>query len=60
MSRLAVALNALMLWAFAVIGAVGVAVWLKLATQDAVILAGAVAVVAFFGDFCQRCGLELT
>lgn len=51
MSRLAVVLNALMLWVFAVLGAIGVAFVLKLSPDDAALLVGAVAFIAIFGAF---------
>ncbi len=44
-------LLALLTWAFAVVGAAGVAYWLKLSLQDAVVLVAIVAIAAFFGSF---------
>ncbi|MDE3088620.1 MAG: hypothetical protein KGJ80_04460 [Chloroflexota bacterium] len=51
MPRFAVVLYALMLWIFAVLGAVGVAYVLKLPPSDATLLIAAVAVIAIFGAF---------
>ncbi len=51
MSRLVVVLNALALWMFAVLGAIGVAYVLNLTTNDAVLLVVAVAIIAVFGAF---------
>ena len=42
---------AIVVWAFAVAGAVGVADWLKLSSQDAIALIAIVGGVAFFGAF---------
>lgn len=42
---------AVVVWVFAVAGAVGVADWLKLSSQDAIGLIAIVGVVAFFGAF---------
>ncbi len=51
MSRFVVVLYALMLWVFAVLGAVGAAYVLKLSTDDAALLVAAVAFIAIFGAF---------
>ncbi len=51
MPRLGVVLYALMLWMFAVVGAIGVAFVLNLSSSDAALLVAAVAFIAIFGAF---------
>lgn len=51
MPRLGVVLYALMLWTFAVVGAVGVAYVLGLSGEHAALLVGVVALIAVFGAF---------
>ncbi len=51
MARGASMLLALVAWSFAIVGAAGVAYWLKLSSQHAILLIAAVAVIAFFGSF---------
>jgi predicted membrane-bound spermidine synthase len=51
MQRVALLLGAFMLWLLAIVGAIAVAVWLRLSLQDTRLLVMAVAFVAFFGAF---------
>ena len=51
MPRLGIVLRALMLWLFAVLGAVGVAFALKLSAGDAALFVAAAACIAIFGAF---------
>jgi hypothetical protein len=51
MLRLEIVLRALMLWLFAVLGAIGAAFALKLSADDAALLVAAVALIAIFGAF---------
>ncbi len=51
MPRLEIVLYALVLWLFAVLGAIGVAFALKLSANDAALLIAAVAFIAIFGAF---------
>ena len=48
---MAYVLNAFVLWLFAVVGAIGVAYWLRLSSQDALLLIITVALVAIVGAF---------
>ncbi len=49
MNQSSAIIGGLALWLCAVAGAIGVAVWLELSTQDAAWLIVIVAVIAFFG-----------
>jgi len=51
MQRVALLLGAFMLWLLAIVGAIAVAVWLRLSLQDTRLLVIAVAFVAFSGAF---------
>ena len=51
MRRLAIIVSALVVWILAVIGALAVAVWLRLSLQDTRALVVVAAFVAFFGAF---------
>jgi hypothetical protein len=51
MPRLEIVLYALVLWLFAVLGAIGVAFVLELSASDAALLIAAVAFIAVFGAF---------
>ncbi len=44
-------LGASVTWAFAVLGAIGIARWLQLSSQDTILLVIAVAVIAVLGAF---------
>jgi amino acid transporter len=44
-------LGAALTWAFAVLGAIGVANWLQLSARDTILAVIAVAVIAVFGAF---------
>ena len=44
-------LYAFALWLFAVLGAVGIAFWLSLSAQHALVLVATVAAIAIFGAF---------
>jgi len=48
---MAYVLNAFVLWLFAVVGAISVAYWLRLSSQDALLLIITVALVAIVGAF---------
>lgn len=60
MIRSASLLGAFVVWAFAVLGAIGVAFWFtrSVSTPDAFRLVLAVAIVAFFGAFVPFLRLE--
>jgi hypothetical protein len=49
--KLARLISALLLWLLAVIGAIGVAVWLRLPPYETRLLVLAIAFIAFFGVF---------
>ena len=51
MKRCVVLLGAFVLWLLAIVGAIAVAVWLRLSLQDTRLLVMAVAFIAFFGAF---------
>ncbi len=50
-SQVAIYSGASALWAMAVLGAIGVAHWLEMSSQDAILLVVAVALIAIIGSF---------